>query len=156
MKKESIFELTMHFTTILIMGVAHLVSLTATSPLRLTHAINILSYLPEEVVWHQASVVTLNATNGTPAFPIIGGNVTACNDITYDEVSPARTSVVREDCADLAEQVKASPGFWELYKWSDDKNGAFRPLVSNGTCEFAVKRRSTPSGFNTTNSDVAM
>lgn len=147
----------MRFTVMVVMGSAQLASLVVTSPLRLAHAINVLSYLPEEVVWHQTDILTGNTTNGTPAFPAIRGNVTACNYIEYDETSPARTSVVREDCADLAEQVKAMPGFWELYKWSGDKSGSFRPLISNGTCEFAVKRRSTPSsGFNTTNSDVAM
>lgn len=146
----------MRFTTMVMMSLAQLASMVAASPLRLAHAINILSYLPEEVVWHQTNIITTNATNGTPAFPSIRGNVTACNHIEYDETSPARTSVVREDCADLAEQVQAMPGFWELYKWSGDKSGSFRPLISNGTCEFAVKRRSTPLGFNTTNSDVAM
>ncbi|KAJ4408196.1 hypothetical protein N0V82_009770 [Gnomoniopsis sp. IMI 355080] len=141
------------------MASAHLASLVATSPLRLAHTINTLSYLPNQVVWHQASIFPVHGTNSTPVFPIVRTNVTACSQIEYDEVSPARTSVVRDDCADLANQVKASPGFWELYKWSDDENGAFRPLVSNGTCEFAVKRRSTPSGFNNTTtatSDVAI
>lgn len=146
----------MHVLTLIMMGSAQMASLVATSPLRPAHTIDILSYLPDEVVWHQASIVTLNTTNSKPAFPIIGNNVTACSHIEYDEVSPTRTSVVRDDCADLASHVKATPGFWELYKWSDDSNGAFRPLVSNGTCEFAVKRRSTPTGFNTTNSEVAM
>lgn len=153
---------TMHLATRSSMGLAQLAILAASSPLPLplplrpAHAISVLSYIPEDIVWHQTNLVTVNATNGSPAFPMVGGNVTACTHVTYDEVSPARTSVVREDCADLAEQVKSTPGFWELCNWSDDKSGDFRALVSNGTCEFAVKRRGTPSGFNTSNSDVAM
>lgn len=144
----------MHFTTLVTIGLAQLAILTATSPVRLAHAVDILSYLPDRVVWHATNAIS--ASNIPAALPAIGGNVTACTAVYYDNVSTERTAIVRDDCLDLANQVKAAPGFWELYRWARDDTGRFEPLVSNGTCEFAVRRHDTPVGFKSNSSDVVM
>ncbi|CAN8095956.1 unnamed protein product [Discula destructiva] len=149
----------MRFTHYMTLGLLRVVILAAASPPRSTHAVEVLSYLPDKVVWHATNAITADSTleSSPGAFPIIGGNVTACSSVVYDQVSPARTSVVRDDCADLAEQVKTASGFWELFKWSHDASDEFDPLVSNGTCEFAVKRRKTPAGSNSgSSSDVVI
>lgn len=159
----------MHFSTflsVLTLGLAHLTiafpPLPHRAPLPAT-AIHALTYRPAKVLWHAWSSttnITTLSTADADTFP--AANVSACGAIAYDHTSPARTAVVRDDCYALAQQVQAAPGFWELYKWArydnedDSSSTRFVPLVSDGTCEFAVKRRDVPVGLNSSSSDVVM
>lgn len=162
----------MHLTTLITLCLVHLPTLTLTTALppraAAVSASRADAYLPAKVLWHSSSSTnTLLSTANNAANTVSpAANVSACGAIAYDHSSPARTAVVRDDCYTLALQVQAAPGFWELYKWSrDDEDGSgsgkreFVPLISDGTCEFAVKRRDVPAWFNSTmssNSDVVM
>lgn len=147
----------MLFANLISLGLAHLIAITLASPMPSSHAFNKLSFLPTKVVWHATDAHSLDSSlDSTSATATVAKNITACTDIIYDHVSPARTSVVRDDCADLAEQVKSTPGFWKVYRWAHHAGDVFEPLVSIGTCEFGVRRRDAPMSANSSMSDVVL
>lgn len=93
------------------------------------------------------ALVVFHETNGT-----LGGNssnIAVCTAPTYDNVSPLRTRISRDDCHDLANKVLRRAGYWEMAQWTgvvatsanDGRdNGTHAGLVSEGTCQFAVAR----------------
>ncbi|KAF3771165.1 hypothetical protein M406DRAFT_67491 [Cryphonectria parasitica EP155] len=160
----------MHFKFTLVKCLATLASLATASPLfthihPVDHPKGLFAHklidtqvhpsVPVQVIWHNT------ASNGTAT--IIGGlgvdtnnknltypntngssSITACgHNVSYDDVSPSRTTIIREDCLSLVHQLNAVPGFWELSRWREEDNDSssnFTSLASNGTCEFAVQR----------------
>lgn len=160
----------MHLTTLLTLGLAYLFTQTLTLTLPHNRGVPLPArtpgdeahtYTPTTVLWHASSSLNATLASGN-SFPAVDGaaSVSACGAPAYDHTSTARTAVVRDDCYALALKVAAAPGFWELYKWTREGDeggkGKFIPLVSDGTCEFAVKRRDVPVGFNASTSDVVM
>lgn len=123
--------------------------------------------VPSAVVFHDTNVTT--TTNTPPNFnsttnPIVNGtgggggggsggaawpqkpqNITACTAPVYEDTSPLRTHIIRDDCHDLARKVLARAGYWEMAQWTTGaaggNDGQYVGLVSKGTCQFAVSRR---------------
>lgn len=138
-------------TGLLPISLARVATMLHAHPLLQRHEVTILDShpnVPGDVIFHNTTVLYYHDNNGT-AHPMGNGNVTACQQPTYDDPSPMRTSILREDCEDLALQLQASSGFWELSKWAPSELGLFKALASFGTCEFAVQRL---DGAVTTNS----
>ncbi|PSR87120.1 hypothetical protein BD289DRAFT_244223 [Coniella lustricola] len=146
-------------------GLASLASTTPVSILPIHEAKKSLLFLHEtlnirninqtiaHVAWHAASPESgLGDSNqhhnthhhhgnkiGNGGKPSADGNVTVCGNFVYDDVSPSRTTIYREDCYALLTELQASPGFWSLWKWRKGDT-AWRGLASSGSCEVAVQR----------------
>lgn len=87
-------------------------------------------------------IITGGTGNGTMAtWPYKADNITACTAPTYENTSPLRTKIIRDDCEALLPKVLAQAGFWELYQWTGlPGNGNYTGLLAQGTCQFAVSR----------------
>lgn len=110
--------------------------------------------VPSSVVFHDTNVTTPTAAlhnhtttdsngNGTGAtgWPYEADNITACTAPNYQDTSPLRTHIIRDDCKDLLKKVLARAGYWEMAQWTGlPSNGTYLGLASEGTCQFAVSR----------------
>lgn len=98
------------------------------------------SSVPGHITWHPQTA------NHTGDDPKTNTGITACaGPLIYSDASPARTTVVRNDCRHLLDHLARAPGFWEVH----DRNRA-APLAGSGTCELAVRRLGAGGGANTT------
>lgn len=74
-------------------------------------------------------------------WPYKADNITACTAPTYENTSPLRTKIVRDDCHDLAKKVLTQAGYWTMYQWTGlPGDGNYTGLIAEGTCQFAVSR----------------
>lgn len=141
----------MKLVTTISIGLASFVATLHAQPVLQRHEVTIIDAhpnIPGDIIFHNTTVLYFHDRNGT-AHPMGNGNITACHQQSYDDPSPMRTSILRDDCKDLALQLQATSGFWELNKWAPSKLGLFKALCNFGTCEFAVQRL---DGRVTTNS----
>lgn len=132
----------MKLATILTVGLTDLAWLVGAHPtsLNVRNIVKIDGAVPGGVVFHHTDGHAINGSIGSPAFSTLNKSITACHHLAHDHMSPARTTIVRDDCKTLARQVQAANGFFELWRWSAAHEGQYQGLVHNGTCEFAVKR----------------
>lgn len=145
-------------TALLSIGLAYLLD-TAAAPLP-PHTIDNLNRrisLPNQIIFHPTDG-SGGGSMGSPAFSnvSVSGNITACCGIVYDNPSPARTQIIRDDCLDLARQVQEFAGFYELTRWSAGEPGQYHAILNRGTCEFGVQRLDGVVARNRSTSDVAV
>lgn len=116
--------------------------------------------LPGQAIFHHADGHDGGGGGsiGSPEFSniSISENITACCGIVYDNPSPTRTQIIRDDCLDLARQVQGDAGFYELTRWSTGEPGQYHALVNSGTCEFGIQRLEGAVGWNQSANDVAV
>lgn len=146
----------MKVTTIFAVGMTNLACLVGVTPTLVfaRSVVNVDASLPSEVSFHPTDGNAINGSIGSPAFSMLNESVTACHHLVHEDMSPARTTIIRDDCEKLARQVQTTNGFYELWQWFSAKKGQYQALVHNGTCEFAVKRLDRV--VNKSTSDVAM
>ncbi|ROV92422.1 hypothetical protein VPNG_09589 [Cytospora leucostoma] len=137
----------MEFAVVLFTILVSLVSLAPAGPVYSNSALRPRNFVPEHMVW----VSNANQTQ-SPWAPNVG-SVKACQRTTYHSGTPA-TGIRRSDCQNLVSQLKADPGYWEMWWW--DKTSGYKTLTTNGTCNFAVSRSDGQASAPNLASDVAI